>query len=444
MILKNIDGREADVAVLEGLLRETSNEKTKSRIQQEIWNIKSGIRGEGSAAHYLDHRFRDCDRNFVLHDLRISAGDGEFSQIDHLVINRNLGVAWLMETKNYSGRLSCNADGDWTVWYGSSKGIPVPSPIEQAVRQARTLKRWLDYRGFSLIREIIPIVLISPTSSINRKHLPSNAKVMKSDQFDAWRTKQLEADVGIVQAFSVIKRKLSGESDVHRLHDLCNKLIYDHVPGKFDWRAKFGMQEKTLDPNQMVAFQNPLIPDVITKPEISVVTPVSKIISAFSSERLDTHAGLVTAIFIEDQIAFEHSPEMPIRAWVEKNCRGRAAWSRKRKQWVANAKDYELIKRDLVTPPMDSKVVKSTDESAKSALEVGDEFGLIKTYFGDVNAIQIGEQVAFEHGPDLPIRNWVEKNCRGRARWSRGRRKWVADISVYPAIRKDLEADIER
>ena len=48
--------------------------------------------------------------------------------------------------------------------------------------------------------------------------------------------------------------------------------------------------------------------------------------------------------------------------------------------------------------PMDSKVVKSTDESAKSALEVGDEFGLIKTYFGDVNAIQIGEQVAFEHG----------------------------------------------
>jgi hypothetical protein len=42
--------------------------------------------------------------------------DGEVAQIDHLIINRGMGM-YLVETKNYAGNLVINDHGEFTVEY---------------------------------------------------------------------------------------------------------------------------------------------------------------------------------------------------------------------------------------------------------------------------------------------------------------------------------------
>lgn len=144
MILKEADDRSSDIAELEGLKR-TSPQAFHAAIQKQINNIRAGVAGERNAAHFLKRQFEHSDNVAILHDLRIGI-DGDFAQIDHLVMHRVQRAAWVLETKNYSGRLSCDEHGDWTVWRGR-KPQSIPSPIEQARRQCEWLRLWLKENG---------------------------------------------------------------------------------------------------------------------------------------------------------------------------------------------------------------------------------------------------------------------------------------------------------
>jgi hypothetical protein len=68
-----------------------------------------------------------------LHDLRLVV-DGDVAQIDHLIINRGIGM-YLIETKNYKGNLIINDHGEFTFEYDNGDRYGIPSPLEQRVVQ---------------------------------------------------------------------------------------------------------------------------------------------------------------------------------------------------------------------------------------------------------------------------------------------------------------------
>ena len=53
-------------------------------LTNEIWAVRMGMSGERSAAHYIDHYYKDNPNLAVIHDLRLEL-DGEVAQIDHLL-----------------------------------------------------------------------------------------------------------------------------------------------------------------------------------------------------------------------------------------------------------------------------------------------------------------------------------------------------------------------
>lgn len=77
----------------------------------------------------------------VLHDLRFVV-DGDVAQIDHLILNRT-GLVYLIETKNYAGDLTVNAQDEFTVQYDQDI-FGIPSPWEQSRRHERILAKALE------------------------------------------------------------------------------------------------------------------------------------------------------------------------------------------------------------------------------------------------------------------------------------------------------------
>ncbi|MGB3807068.1 MAG: nuclease-related domain-containing protein [Erythrobacter sp.] len=107
MILKQSDERRGDLAELTRLASRC-NAAQKRRVDSKYKKLTAGNRGERVAAYVMNRLFGEAGRIGLLHDLRIGVR-GEFAQIDHLVIHRGQGCIWLCETKNYGGRLQCNA-----------------------------------------------------------------------------------------------------------------------------------------------------------------------------------------------------------------------------------------------------------------------------------------------------------------------------------------------
>ena len=111
----------------------------------------AGIKAEQQLAHYLKRAFGDARDIFVLNDLRV-VRDGEVAQIDHLLLHRS-GMA-IIESKSVTTEISVNRQGEFTRTYkGSRSGLP--SPIEQARRQADLLRKLLDTHA----EEILPKVM---------------------------------------------------------------------------------------------------------------------------------------------------------------------------------------------------------------------------------------------------------------------------------------------
>ena len=129
MIIKPADNKQPQIALLESLLaRPDATSEIKKRIEQEIRNIKAGVRGESEAAYEMEFEYRDSKNWMLIHDLRIQCA-GRVAQIDHIVINRFMDV-WVCESKNFSEGVAINDNGEFSAFYGS-KPYGLPSPIEQ-------------------------------------------------------------------------------------------------------------------------------------------------------------------------------------------------------------------------------------------------------------------------------------------------------------------------
>ena len=115
----------------------------------------------------------------------------------------------------------------------TGKPRPIPSPINQARQHCESLRLWLKANGITVIQKIEPVVLISPTSTVNRKNLPPNVQIVKSDNFGEWWRKQSEA-IGIASALGMMGRHLLSEMSAEDFMALGNQLLDAHVPTTWD------------------------------------------------------------------------------------------------------------------------------------------------------------------------------------------------------------------
>ena len=113
MILKHADLHDADLAELDALLKSKVTQRQRSAIEKEMHAIRRGAAGEREAAHFIDSYLYDGQTAVVLHDVRLEL-DGRVMQIHHVVLTAERNV-YVIETKNFGGRMSRNDRDEWTV-----------------------------------------------------------------------------------------------------------------------------------------------------------------------------------------------------------------------------------------------------------------------------------------------------------------------------------------
>lgn len=315
MIFKQADCHVNDLATLEELKARCPSKA--AAIAKEIRAIRAGASGEESAAYFLRGAFADSDRLAIINDLRFD-NDGDFTQIDHLLIHRYQRAAWVLETKNYKGRLTCNEHGDWTVWYAGKRPHDIPSPISQVQRQCEALARWFADNGIEWIQTIHPVVLISPTSSVNRKYLPTNAQVVKSDNFATWWADQA-GEIGVGQALMMFGRHLLSGMSEDDFRNLGERLVAAHVPQRKNWEARFGLSEK----------------QPVTQPPAVQVAPATAPTNSDFPEVLTTADGDIRIRRLPDgRFSIRNDGGEALIARVRSACKGRGQWIGKYRNWL--------------------------------------------------------------------------------------------------------------
>lgn len=240
MIVKPADGRTNDLETLRGLLA-IADPPTARRIEQEIRQIKAGIRGEEEAAYEMRVHWGDHPGRMILHDLRIEY-EGLVAQIDHLMIDRFLDV-WVCESKHFAEGVSINEHGEFTAFFGS-KPYGVPSPIEQNTKHIAILGRFLNSGavklptrlGFSIKPKLRSLVLVSKGARITRPKakVPGLDVLIKNDQMFQTVGKAIDESSPLALAKVVSPQTLQ---------ELAMDIARHHKPISFNWAAKFGVMQ---------------------------------------------------------------------------------------------------------------------------------------------------------------------------------------------------------
>lgn len=241
MIIKEADDKTNDLELLNALAqRPGASAEVRKRIDQEIRNIRSGIKGEAEAAYEIGFHYGLSKNWMVLHDLRLEC-EGRVAQIDHLLMNRFLEF-YVCESKRFGEGVAINEHGEFTAFY-SGKPFGVPSPLEQNKRHIAVLESVfktgqveLPTRlGFTLKPKLLGLVLVSKTARIQRPKgtIEGLDGVIKNDQLKAKIDRDIDRDVNVLHAAKIIG------SDT--LRDLAERLANAHRPISFDWKSRFGL-----------------------------------------------------------------------------------------------------------------------------------------------------------------------------------------------------------
>lgn len=262
MILKIKDGREADIAELNRLLKLKLSSRQRFLIEKEIKCLVSGERNEQNSAYYLDFRFKDTPNWMLIHDLRLEHR-GRIAQLDHVLINRYLDV-FVLESKNYYYGVKITEEGEFLVWDG--KGYQaIESPYEQNRRHIQVLQQVIDERnlaptrlGFAIPAMYRNVILVAPTSKVMKpKKAPFDlATVVKADAFVSTAEKMID-DKSVVEMAKII--------GTDTIREFGGKLVRLHRQGSFNYAAKFGITEQpasvpTAAPELLEAVKEPPAP----------------------------------------------------------------------------------------------------------------------------------------------------------------------------------------
>ncbi len=230
MLLKSADDKSKRLALLEDLQQSALlDARQKLWLREELVRLRKGIQGERDSAYFLDQHFKDGQNHVVLHDLRFVV-DGDVAQIDHLVINRGLGM-YLIETKNYAGNVIINEHGEFTVDYGTDR-FGVQSPVEQSRRHARILHKLMERLGIvgrtGGPPECFHVVMFHPKAIITRPKAPGvdASHVIKADQFPTWHGQFVDKELGVGKVLRAVVNMRSLDT----IKEWGEKLIRQHRP----------------------------------------------------------------------------------------------------------------------------------------------------------------------------------------------------------------------
>lgn len=228
--------------------------------------MRQGIKGEKDAAYYINADYRDDPDCAVLHDLRI-VEEGEVAQIDHLLIRRASMI--LLETKNFTGNVRINAQGEFSVLYPSGKRMGIASPLEQSRRHEKILRKLLDRLGIKArLGASIPmqhLVLFHPQTILQRPDSKAfdTSRVIKADQLRAWLDHFVNEQIDILDFFKLTATNLRSADTVR------------------EWAEKIKRQHRPENPLELPPFMAPLRgPTSSPAAPVSPVSPVSPITPA--------------------------------------------------------------------------------------------------------------------------------------------------------------------
>jgi hypothetical protein len=241
MLIKPADDKASDLQALQALaLRPDTNVEQRKRIEQEIRNIQSGIRGESEAAYEIEFHYGKSRNWMSIHDLRLEC-EGRVAQIDHLLINRVFEI-YVCESKRFAEGVAINEQGEFTAFF-NGRAYGVPSPLEQNRRHIAVLESVfksgqvpLPRRlGFAIRPTMIGLVLVSKSARISRPRNKVDGidAVLKNDQLKARIDKVIDADNNPL-GFA----KLLGQDTIE---DIARALANEHRPIRVDWAARFGL-----------------------------------------------------------------------------------------------------------------------------------------------------------------------------------------------------------
>ena len=241
MILKSADDKSAQIAALESLLATAG--PLKSRIEQELRNLRAGIKAERDAAYLIDFDLKDSTKTAVIHDLRIEV-NGRVAQIDHLLIHRTLNI-FVLETKHFHAGLKITDTGEflrWNQFKGCFEGMP--SPLAQNERHITVLKDLISRMdmptrlGIRLAPDLQSVVLVDAHARIDRPKGFDTSNVIKADMLLPHIEKVIDAQ-NVLGSLA----KFVGWDTVE---EIGRNLVAMHRPVTFDYAARFRIAEPSV------------------------------------------------------------------------------------------------------------------------------------------------------------------------------------------------------
>lgn len=239
MIIKEADEKKSDIAVLEALAaRRDVSPEVRKRIEQEIRNIRAGIKGEEEAAYEFAFHFAATKNFAVIHDLRIEV-EGRVAQIDHLLIGRLLDI-WVCETKNFCEGIAINERGECSRFY-NNRPFGMPSPFEQNKKHLivlgalfKTGMVMLPKRlGISIKPNMDSVVMVSKNARISRPKtkVPGVESIIKSDQLRSLIDRAFDNKNNPLTIAKLI--------GVDTLEAFARNIAAQHKPLTFNWAWSF-------------------------------------------------------------------------------------------------------------------------------------------------------------------------------------------------------------
>ncbi len=241
MLLKTADSKDEQVAELEELLATAPSDK-RSKIKQELYAMRAGIKGEKDAAYLINFDYEKSENWIILHDLRLEI-KGRVAQIDHVLINRLLGC-YVLESKHFNSGLKINDDGEFLRSNDYQKKYEgMPSPLAQNERHIAVLKeafediKMPERLGMRLMPTFHSLVIISANARIMRPDHFDTSQIIKADALKATIDKQTE-QWGILKTLGNATKLV----DQGSLYAIGRRLMAMHSPIRINYAERFGLQ----------------------------------------------------------------------------------------------------------------------------------------------------------------------------------------------------------
>lgn len=251
MLLKSADDKSSQILQLEALL-ETAPPTKRSLIEQELRNMRAGIKGEQEAAYLINFDLERSQNSVVIHDLRLEI-QGRVAQIDHLLIHRTLNI-FVLETKHLHAGMKITEEGEFLSWNAFKKCYEgMASPFAQNERHIAVLKDALaridmpSKMGLRLSPIFHSYVLVSPKSRIDRPKIFDTSRIIKADML-AKTIDDIFEKAGVLDVFGGLARFMSAET----LVSASQALIRMHRPVSCDYAARFGIQEPATESPHLI------------------------------------------------------------------------------------------------------------------------------------------------------------------------------------------------